>query len=178
MIAIRNEYPLSKLTDLRSDKDGSFHANITRLLAWFDEIEVSQPDMFLLSEVRMMLQMRPQSRPTIQHVDERIQLIESFLDAGQSFYSSCCKMSTLFDADLAGTKSTLKITIGNTHTTSSRDHAWTFFVTASTPGMIQKVFCFQVSFFLSYQFRYVVLFCGLVHGANLALSIQVAVLPK
>jgi serine/threonine protein kinase len=152
MTAVMNGYSLQSLKELRQDKDCSFHANLSSTIEWFDYLSVSLADIFLLCEVRMMLRSCPQSRPTIQHVSERVQLLSHFLRDDQSFQSHCCDRMTT--TPLPGYLndpykiSTIRITLGNTHQFLPENdryvHGWTFFIWPSNPDMIEKIYCFKV----------------------------------
>jgi serine/threonine protein kinase len=150
MVAVSNDYSLQTLKNLRQRKDTSFHANLSSILEWFNVVRVSVADKFLLCEVRMMLQDRPQSRPTIQHVSERLQLLDHFLPPAQSFHNICCSPNLTTGLDLQiREKSVLRLTVGNTHhyldENDRHNHEWTFFVYPSKPDLIEKIYCFLVS---------------------------------
>jgi serine/threonine protein kinase len=150
MVVAWNGFSLQTLKKLRPQEDGSFHANLSSIVEWFNVAGFAAADRFLLCEIRMMLRDRPEGRPTIKHVSERVQLFNHFLEPQQSFYSDCCiSKAVACEPERMLNESVLRVTWGNTHKFLSENnrhkHQWTFFIWPSAPDLVEKIYCFLVS---------------------------------
>jgi serine/threonine protein kinase len=154
-------YSLEYQKDIRTEKNRSFEANLDEIYEWFEDVEV--PDvvyMHLMCEVRLMLHLKPQLRPTAQEVEMHLQLIDGFRrdSCDLPLRGSCCGPSSMPAQDVSTDEQWLKpphvgtctLLIGNTHQLvrtelyDDRTHFWIFFVRLSRYDIIESVHMFCV----------------------------------
>jgi len=145
-------YTLQETVLLRSQNDKSFQANLETIHAWFSHSHITSrtcEDEHMMGLVRSMIQSDPNDRPSAENVVEDIALISGLASSlgTFSFCNPCCDSMSAFGAvgSWPGTPSAMSITIGNTYELKQPNlHTYTFFVTVSDPGLIEKVHIFLV----------------------------------
>ncbi|KAF9893341.1 hypothetical protein FE257_011773 [Aspergillus nanangensis] len=137
MIGLCNQYSLSSMLALRPKKDRSFHANLDSIMRWFNfsGTEVQWPaDQHLLALARQMLSRDPQKRPTADHIERRLHLIDAIQRPRPStpLRRACCRPELplpMAGMEHAGTRRAhATVEIGNWHQDISPGHSWRFFV--------------------------------------------------
>jgi serine/threonine protein kinase len=103
MLAVANGCSLERLKQSRPDKDRSFQANLEHVQNWIETVDFMDSDKLLVSQIRLMLNRAPQSRPTVQDVQHRLKCIEVFFDprARPVYHGKCCNSNCfplLYDA--------------------------------------------------------------------------------
>jgi serine/threonine protein kinase len=153
-------YDLQKTIELRSQNDKSFHANIDNIHLWFSGANIlsrNPADEHMMGLVRSMIQQDPSARPSAQVVIDEIALIDGLATTigggGFSFCRPCCgSMATSTRSAESWLSSQyqpapldMSIIIGNTYAMHEPEvHSYTFFVTVSSPELVEKVHIFLV----------------------------------
>lgn len=139
MIGLCNGYSLEYLKSLRPNKDQSFHANLDSILHWFNfsGTNVNSPaDQQLMALVREMLVRTAQERPTAEHIETRLRLIDTLHGPRPAapLWGDCCAPVPRSSGQIQPRRiSLVTIKIGNTHQLKNVGHGWLFFVRA--PGV-------------------------------------------
>ena len=155
IVGLLDAYSLEELKRMRSKGDRSFQANLENIgdICFAQNCRTTYS--WLKCEVALMLKARPQSRPTITQVQDRLTLLESLYHPDPerlSFYFDCCRERNTFRSlgmPIMGMDILIcNLTVGNTHSMCARTpdyHDWMFFVWPSNRDIVDKVYCFLVS---------------------------------
>ncbi|KAJ5606268.1 serine/threonine protein kinase [Penicillium lagena] len=156
MIGLCNGYSLEYLKSLRPNKDQSFHANLDSILHWFNfrETNVKSPaDQQLMALVREMLARAAQTRPTAEHIETRLRLINTLRrpTPPEPLWGDCCAPVPRSSGQIQPHRiSPVTIEIGNMHQSNNVRHEWHFFVSAPA---VEDIIA-DVHFFLHPSFEH------------------------
>lgn len=173
MLGLCNGHSLEFMKELRPDKDRSFHANLDRILHWFN-FSGTDVDTFadgqLMALVREMIGPDPQARPTAGRITARLQLIDVFRRPSPPppLWGNCCAPRRISPQSMVEGRQVAAVTvrIGNEHRQMEQGHAWRFFV--NVPGLesiIDDLHVFLVSLaFVNTFLICVVILYGYLHN--------------
>ncbi|TID21442.1 serine/threonine protein kinase [Venturia nashicola] len=91
----------SDIFSLGPDKDRSFQANLASTREWLKNAHFNVPDNFLLDEIRSRLNLNPDHRPNIGHIQSHLKAIECIAPTpwDSYFYLNCCRFDSGFRTD-------------------------------------------------------------------------------
>jgi serine/threonine protein kinase len=164
IIAIFAYYSLDDLIALRPEKNRSYEANLFNVIRWFDNfVGMDVRHQHLMGEVRMMLNLDPQARPSAADVETHLRLIDGLGDFNPRMeLDHSAPVPWFSEARVSaggrwvgpGGKGTptemFTIYIGNTHRNgdlkpgSDEEHFWTFWVRPSRHDIVERVHMFLV----------------------------------